>query len=176
MIRDSKEVNEMGQTHSINTDRVGNKPRWQILAIGSLGFWISTSLLLDLLIMPTLWATGMMDSSGFAAAGYSIFWVFNRLELLCAAIVLTSIWAMGKIDANSVYAKMEMLAGAATLFAISSIYTFLLTPYMSSLGMNLDLFATSKYIPTEMGQMHAIYWVLEASKLGIAAMLLGMRE
>jgi hypothetical protein len=42
--------------------------------------------------------------------------------------------------------------------------------------MNLDLFATAKYIPTEMGQMHAIYWVLEASKLGIAAMLLGMRE
>lgn len=166
----------MGQTYSVETNRSSDQARWQILAIGSLGFWISTSLLLDLVIMPTLWATGMMDSSGFASAGYSIFWVFNRVELLCAAMVLTSIWALRNLNLGSVYAKSEMLAGALMLFAIALTYTFILTPYMSSLGMNVDLFATTKSIPSEMGQMHSIYWVLEASKLGIAAMLLGARE
>jgi hypothetical protein len=70
---------------------------WQNIAIGSLGFWLSGSLILDLVIMPTLWTTGMMEGSGFASASYSIFWIFNRIELLCAAAALSSIWALSKV-------------------------------------------------------------------------------
>jgi hypothetical protein len=153
---------------------VGETPskRWQNLAICSLGFWLSGSLILDLVIMPTLWTTGMMQSNGFASASYSLFWIFNRLELVCAAAVLSSIWALSTVARSGVYAKRETLAGAMMLFAIALTYTFVLTPYMSGLGMDLDLLATVRSIPAEMDRMHGIYWVLEASKLSIAGMLL----
>jgi hypothetical protein len=146
--------------------------RWRNIAIGSLGFWISGSLILDLVIMPTLWMTGMMESSGFASASYSIFWIFNRVELVCAAMALSSIWALSKVSRASVDAQREMLVGSVMLMAIALSYTFILTPYMSGLGLDLDIFATTKSIPAEMNQMHSIYWVLEASKLGIAGLLL----
>ncbi|WP_295616019.1 hypothetical protein [Chamaesiphon sp. GL140_3_metabinner_50] len=145
--------------------------RWQHLIMGSLGFWLSGSLVLDLVIMPTLWMTGMMESSGFASASYSIFWIFNRVELLCAATALSGIWALSQV-AERMNRQAEMFVGAGMLLAIAMSYTFILTPYMSGLGIDLDIFATTKSIPVEMNQLHSIYWVLEASKLGIAGMLL----
>ena len=148
--------------------------RWQSIAFASLGFWISGSLILDLVIMPTLWATGMMESSGFVSAGYSIFWIFNRLELVCAGAALSSILALSNLDRTSIFAGRKMLVGAVMLLAIALSYTFILTPQMSALGLDLDIFATTKSIPADMNQMHSIYWVLEASKLGIASMLLSM--
>ena len=146
--------------------------RWQSIALGSLGFWLSGSLILDLAIMPTLWVTGMMEGSGFASASYSIFWIFNRVELICAAVALSSIWALSKVSRSSADVHQKMLVGAVMLMAIALSYTFILTPYMSGLGIDLDLLTTTKSIPVEMNQMHSIYWVLEASKLGIAGMLL----
>jgi Domain of unknown function (DUF4149) len=150
--------------------------RWQDIAIGSLGFWLSGSVILDLVIMPTLWTTGMMESNGFASASYSIFWIFNRVELVCAAAILSSIWALSKIGATNIDRQQQMLAGAVMLVAIALSYTFVLTPYMSGLGINLDVLETTKSLPTEMNQMHAIYWVLEASKLGIIGLLLSLGD
>ena len=147
---------------------------WQNIAIGSLGFWLSGSLILDLVIMPTLWATGMMESSGFASASYSIFWIFNRVELLCAAAVLSSIWALSKVVRLNVDGQRKLLVGAVMLMAIAFSYTFIITPQMSGLGLDLDVFETTKSLPAEMNRMHSIYWVLEASKIGIAGMLLSM--
>ncbi len=145
--------------------------QWQRLALGSLGFWLSASVIVDFVLMPTLWTAGMMQSSGFASASYSIFWIFNRVELVCAAAALSSIWALSR-SARGVYTKPELLAGAVMLMAIAWSFTFVLTPYMSGLGLDLDIFATATALPTEMNQMHSIYWVLEASKLGITTMLL----
>lgn len=164
-----------------NSFLVGQTParRWQNVAIGSLGLWLSGSLLLDFVIMPTLWTTGMMESSGFASASYSIFWIFNRVELLCAAAALSGVWALSEVYRANVETKREMLASALMLLLIALSYTFILTPYMSGLGMNLDVLATTKSLPAEMNQMHAIYWVLEASKLAIVGLLLskcGNRE
>jgi hypothetical protein len=159
-----------GDSNRFATSEAPSK-KWQQLAIGSLGFWLSGSLILDLVVMPTLWMTGMMESSGFASASYSIFWIFNRVELLCAAAILSGIWALQR-GSSRVSAKQELLAGAIVLMGIATIYTFVLTPYMSGLGIDLDILDAAKSIPTEMNQMHSIYWVLEASKLGIAAMLL----
>ncbi|WP_310412275.1 DUF4149 domain-containing protein [Chamaesiphon sp. OTE_8_metabat_110] len=147
--------------------------RWQNLVTGSLGFWLSGSLILDLVIMPTLWTTGMMESSGFASASYSIFWIFNRVELLCAAIILSGVWALSKLS-DRMNHQSQMLASAVMLMAIAMSYTFVVTPYMSGLGIDLDIFATTKSLPVEMNQMHSIYWVLEASKLGIASLLLSL--
>jgi hypothetical protein len=153
---------------------VGQTPtrRWQNVAMGSLGLWIGGSLVLDLVVMPTLWATGMMESSGFASASYSIFWIFNRVELLCAAAALSSVWALIEVSRTTLDTKREMLASAVMLLLIALSYTFVLTPYMSGLGIDLDVFATTKSLPAEMDRLHAIYWVLEASKLGIAGLLL----
>jgi hypothetical protein len=153
---------------------VGQTPtrRWQNAAMGSMGLWLGGSLVLDLVVMPTLWATGMMESSGFASASYSIFWIFNRVELLCAAAALSSVWALIEVSRTTLDTKREMLASAVMLLLIALSYTFVLTPYMSGLGIDLDVFATTKSLPAEMDRLHAIYWVLEASKLGIAGLLL----
>jgi hypothetical protein len=145
---------------------------WQNIAIGSLGFWLSGSLILDLVVMPTMWATGMMESSGFASASYSIFWIFNRVELVCAAAALSTIWALSQIIPSNLVKNRQMFAGAVMLMAIALSYTFILTPYMSGLGFDADIFTTTKSLPAEMDQMHSIYWVLEASKLAIVGMLL----
>ncbi len=162
-----------GHNHRFSLDETPLK-LWQNIAIGSLGFWLSGSLILDLVIMPTLWATGMMEGSGFASASYSIFWIFNRIELLCAAAALSSIWALSKVARPRVDSQRKLLVGAVMLMAIALSYTFILTPQMSGLGLNLEVFETTKSIPAEMNQMHAIYWVLEASKIGIAGMLLSL--
>jgi hypothetical protein len=166
-------------THTIDHTKSNNYAKnvtlfdkCRTIVVVSLGFWISTSILLDLVVMPMLWATGMMESSGFASAGYSLFWVFNRVEVICAAAALSSIWGLATIDGNSIYGSAKMRTGALMLLAISLSYTFILTPYMSGLSMDLDIFAVAKSIPAEMNQTHSIYWVLEASKLGIAGMLL----
>jgi Domain of unknown function (DUF4149) len=153
---------------------VGQTPtrRWQNVAMGSLGLWLGGSLVLDLVVMPTLWATGMMESSGFASASYSIFWIFNRVELLCAAAALSSVWALIEVSRTTLDTKREMVASAVMLLLIALSYTFVLTPYMSGLGIDLDIFTTTKALPAEMDRLHAIYWVLEASKLGIAGLLL----
>jgi hypothetical protein len=158
-----------GDNNRFSVERMA-ATRWQNTIVGSLGFWLSGSLILDLVIMPTLWMTGMMEGSGFASAGYSIFWIFNRVELLCAALALSGVWALSQV--SKLDRQMEMFAGAGMLLAIAMSYTFILTPYMSGLGLDLDIFATTKSIPVEMNQLHSIYWVLEASKLGIAGMLL----
>jgi Domain of unknown function (DUF4149) len=147
---------------------------WQNIAMGSLGFWLSGSLILDLVVMPTMWATGMMESSGFASASYSIFWIFNRVELVCAATALSTIWALSQVHQASVENNRKMFAGALMLMAITLCYTFILTPYMSGLGFDADIFTVTKSLPAEMNQMHSIYWVLEASKLAIIGMLLSL--
>jgi hypothetical protein len=148
--------------------------RWQNIAIGTLGFWLSGSLILDFVIMPTMWATGMMESSGFASASYSIFWIFNRVELVCAAVVLSSILALIEVSVLNVDTNRKLFAGAIAIVLIALSYTFILTPYMSGLGINLDILATKNSMPAEMDQMHAIYWVLEVSKIGIMAMLVSL--
>lgn len=165
-------------THTFNSSNFSAAAtptkRWQSIAMGSLGFWVSGSLILDLVIMPTLWTTGMMESSGFASASYSIFWIFNRVELLCAAATLSSVWALSKGSQLNADTHRKLLAGAVMLMAIALSYTFVLTPYMSGLGLDLDVLATIKSLPAEMNQMHLLYWVLEASKLGIAGLLLSL--
>ena len=62
---------------------------WSTVVMFALGFWLSGSLILDSVIIPGLLATGMMSQETFANAGYLIFGIFNRIELICAALVLT---------------------------------------------------------------------------------------
>ena len=62
---------------------------WPTIVMFTLGFWLSGSLILDTVIIPSLLAAGMMAESGFASAGYLLFSIFNHIELVCGALVLT---------------------------------------------------------------------------------------
>lgn len=144
---------------------------WQTIAILTLGFWLSSSLLLDWVIMPSLYISGMMTQPGFTTAGYLIFWNFNRIELLSAAAVLTSILALGKTQFSSNWHRHAVVI-SLILLAISLIDTYFLTPQMSTAGLQLNLIGSVVEIPSNMNQLHIGYWVLEAIKLFAGGTLL----
>lgn len=150
------------------------RPRWRTIVLAVLAFWLSASLLLDLVIMPMLSMAGMLTESGFAAAGYSIFWVFNHLELFMAAIVLTGMLVLRTdLDQTSNLLQHRLAVPAAlALLAIVCAYTYGLTPEMSALGLQLNWFESTPAFSGAMVQMQGIYWLLEACKLAIGGLLL----
>ena len=160
--------------------KVGYKhPTWQTLIIFALGFWLSASIFLDWIIMPSLYVSGMMSQSNFASAGYLVFWNFNRMELLCAAIVVTGFLVLQKVqtDTEPSYNPTSWLSHAAiflamVLLAVSLIDTYFLTPQMSAIGMQLNLFETTSEIPAGMGLMHGVYWLLDGVKLLVGSLLI----
>ena len=145
---------------------------WQNTAILTLAFWLGSSLLLDFVIMPSLYATGMMAQPSFATAGYSIFWIFNRIELLCAALVLTSVLALRGIENASASQGHKLIWLSSILLVIVCIYTYFFTPEMGALGVQLNLFEQVSEVPATMTQMHEGYWLLEALKLTLGGILL----
>jgi Domain of unknown function (DUF4149) len=141
------------------------QPAWQTILLLTLSFWLSSSLILDLVIMPSLYASGMMVQTGFATAGYLIFSIFNRIELLCAAVVLTSTLAIGQTNSITERRRHNAIILSIFLLAVALTYTYILTPQMSALGLNLNLFQPVVEVPGAMNQMHGSYWVLEVLKL-----------
>ncbi len=146
--------------------------KWQSVCMIALGLWLSASLVFDFLIIPSLFTSGMMETSDFASFSYIVFGNFNHLELLGAAIVLGSSLAINyrhnlsriKIDSSVVI--------SVVLMAIALAYTYFLIPQMSALGMNLDQFSNQALISNQMIGIHLIYWVLELSKLALGIFLL----
>lgn len=149
------------------------RPTWQTVVMLVLGFWLSGSLILDWVIMPILYISGMMTQAGFVTAGYLIFWTFNRIELVSAAVVLTGVLALG----NTQFAQSKWRRGAMILslllLAVTLIDTYFLTPQMCATGLQLNLFESVAEIPATMNQLHIGYWVLEAVKLVAGGTLLG---
>ena len=63
-----------------------------------------------------------------------------------------------------------LISGA--LLAIAFTYTYLLTPYMGALGLDLSgSLAGPQPMPEAMGYLHGLYWGLEAVKLLAAGWL-----
>ncbi len=149
------------------------QPLWQTVAILTLGFWLSALLLLDAVIMPSMYASGMMMQSDFASAGYTIFSVFNRIELVCAALVLTGLLTTLAWQKEGENKNLIAIICSMILMAIALFDTYGLTPQMSALGMQLNLFDTAAPSPLVMNQMHVGYWVLEMLKLAAGTILLG---
>lgn len=141
------------------------RPSWQSIVTLTLGFWLSGSLILDWVIMPSLYVSGMMTQSGFATAGYLIFWYFNRIELFCAALVVTGIFALGRTQFAATRWRSGAIVLSLLLLAVSLIDTYFLTPQMCAAGLQLNLFESAVEIPATMIRLHAGYWVLEAVKL-----------
>ncbi|MEO1353752.1 MAG: hypothetical protein AAFW84_34200 [Cyanobacteria bacterium J06635_15] len=157
-----------------------NRPRWQTLVMAAVGFWMSASLCVDLLVMPSLYTAGMMTQADFATAGYEMFWLFNRVEIVCAALALTGLFALRqRRDAFSIIVSggrsrwAMMLAGL--LLAIALCYTYFLSPEMSALGLQLNAeIGTTVEVPAEMTVMHGVYWGLEVLKLLASGALLSL--
>ncbi len=141
------------------------RPIWQSIVMLTLGFWLSGSLILDWVIMPSLYVSGMMTQSGFATAGYLIFWNFNRIELLSAAVVLTGLLVLSTKQFAAPNWRRGAIVLSVLLLAVSLIDTYFLTPQMCAAGLQLNLFESVAEIPAGMNQLHAGYWVLEAVKL-----------
>lgn len=145
---------------------------WLKTILVSLGFWLSGSLILDSVIIPSLYGAGMMSQTGFASASYSVFWIFNRIEVLCAALALTGLLVLHNTQDAYRPVGHKVIILAVLLLTIALIYTYALTPQMSALGMHLNLFEPSTAMPVGMTQMHESYWVLEAIKLIASGTLL----
>jgi Domain of unknown function (DUF4149) len=137
----------------------------------TLAFWLSSSLLLDVVVMPCLYATGMMSTSGFASAGQQLFGLFNRLELLCAATVLTAMLSRRQTPKLEASLSLGGLGLPLVLLAIGFAYTYGLTPQMAGLGMNLN-FLTQEPAAISMNWMHVSYWMMEVLKFTVGGVLL----
>lgn len=148
-----------------------SRPKWRMIVLSALAFWLSSSLILDLIIMPSLYAAGMMTQPGFASAGYSIFWIFNHVEVVCAALVLTGVLLLNNLSHAGNHWQVPVAFG---LLAIALIFTYGLAPEMSALGLQLDLFESTTKVPAGMNQMHSGYWLLEMLKLALSGALLGV--
>ncbi|BAZ01873.1 hypothetical protein NIES37_58800 [Tolypothrix tenuis PCC 7101] len=135
---------------------------WRPAVLLTLGFWLSASLLLDWVIMPSLYISGMMTQASFSTVGYAIFWNFNRVELLSAAVVLTGVLTLSKTQANW---RRNGIVLSIILLAIALLDTYFLTPQMSAIAIHLNVFDAETTIPTSMNLLHGSYWVLELVKL-----------
>ncbi|MGD1912904.1 MAG: hypothetical protein ACFB2X_19275 [Rivularia sp. (in: cyanobacteria)] len=144
------------------------RPVWQNTVILTLGFWLSASLILDWVIMPSLYVSGMMTQSSFATAGYTIFWNFNRVELLCAGLILTGFLALSKSQFKGINRGIIL---AMVMLAIASVDTYLLTPQMSAIGLNLNFLSAVSEVPGNMNLLHGAYWLLEVIKLAVGGTL-----
>ena len=147
------------------------RPIWSTIVMLSVSFWLGGSLILDWVIMPSLYVSGMMTQAGFATAGYLIFWNFNRIELLSAALVVTGVLVLGTQTSATKHRSAIVLS--VLLLAISLAETYFLTPQMCATGLDLNLFESGGEIPATMNQLHAGYWVMEILKFVAGGTVLG---
>ncbi|BAY07264.1 DUF4149 domain-containing protein [Calothrix sp. NIES-2098] len=145
------------------------QPFWRPAVLLTLGFWLSASLLLDWVIMPSMYISGMMTQASFSTVGYVIFWNFNRLELLSAAVVLTGVLALSKTQVNW---RRNGIVLSVLLLVIALLDTYFLTPQMSAIGVHLNAFDVETTVPATMNVLHGSYWVLEVIKLVAGGALL----
>ncbi|MGP1372183.1 MAG: hypothetical protein ACTS3T_05090 [Almyronema sp.] len=128
--------------------------------------------------MPSMYGAGMMSQPDFGSLGYGLFWVFNRIEVLCAACILTGVLVLRQgRDQFSVLSSGSQsrwaLGLSGLLLAIAMTYTYFLAPEMSALSLSLNtLQSSATAIPAGMNQLHGLYWLLEMLKLAAAVLLL----
>ncbi len=146
-----------------------------ILAIAV--FWLSGNLILDFLVMPIMHLSGMTGQAGFAPTGYTLFWTFNRLELICVALMLTGILAVrrrpGEFEVAHSGSRCRWALGLGLgLLGITLLDTYVLTPQMSGMALALNAWAEQPTTIAPMNGLHAVYWGLEFLKVcGLGGMV-----
>lgn len=145
---------------------------WQRLILVTGVLWLGGSLVLDLVVMPTLYMSGMMTDASFAPMGSMLFSNFNHVEVLSAAMLLTGTLALHR---RAPRAGLQAIVAAVMLLVLSLFYTYGLTPDMISLGAHLNLLKTTG-IPHSMDVMHGEYFGLEMVKLGLVLGLIKLSQ
>ena len=155
----------------ISPNLESNQQRWQTIVCLTLGFWLSACIILDLVIMPSMYVSGMMNTPDFTLAGSVMFSTFNRVELFCASLGLTGLLVLSATPNHLIKSNKTAIIFSIVLLAIAVIDTYGLTPQMTALGINLNLFESFNEVPVAMNQMHGSYWLLEIIKLVVGATL-----
>ncbi len=150
--------------------RVGQLSWAQNLLFLLLG-WLGATLVLDLVVMPSLYLTGMMTSTDFAGAGYVLFGIFNHAEILAGAVVLTGLLALMSEGALQAYSRAATVIQGLTLMTIALFYTYCLTPAMSALVLSIDGSQLVE-VTHAMNILQAEYWGLEVIKLTVLVLLI----
>jgi hypothetical protein len=146
------------------------RPLWHGAIALIAGFWLSASFVVDLLLMPSLYLSGMMTTTNFVSAGYVLFWNFNRVELLSAALIMTGVLVLMRTEKDNHW--HIPLISSVMLLSIALIDTYFFTPQMCAVGINLNLFNPTEPVSSLMDIMHGSYWFLEVIKVFGCAMLL----
>ena len=101
-----------------------------------------------------------------------MFWGFNRVELICAGLATTGLMVLSNLSSGFGKQSRRAIILSLVLLAIALIDTYALTPQMSALGMQLNLFDSTAEVPTGMNLLHKGYFALEAVKLAVGGTLL----
>jgi uncharacterized membrane protein len=150
------------------------RPAWQTIVTCLIALWLGGSLVLDTVVFPSLWAAGMMTQPGFASAGYLTFGLFNHYELMLAGLTMTGVLVLNHGGHFEAKQERRAILLSVLLLAVAIVDTYLMTPQMSALGMQLNLFEPVSEMPAGMVPMHLGYWTLELLKLGSAGTLLAL--
>lgn len=131
-----------------------------------LGVWLSSSLVLDGLVIPALYQGGMMAQSGFAATSYILFEGFNHLEIILGAVILVLLMILSRTTLQAEPNQNRQLLLAGSLFAIALAYAYWLTPELSGWGLVLEnRLQEQATMPEPMVQVQVFYWCLEVFKI-----------
>lgn len=146
-----------------------NRAAWTPWIFAIAGFWLSCNLVLDFLVMPVMYTSGMASQPDFAPTSYSLFWTFNRVELLCAAALLSGILALRRKPLEFSVCQSGSrcrwaLAIGVSLLGAAFIDTYLLMPQMSAAAFAMELSPSTALAPVMSG-MHSLYWLVELVKL-----------
>jgi len=126
--------------------------------------WLGATLVLDFVVMPSLYLTGMMTSTDFASAGYVLFGVFNHAEVLAGAAIVTGLLVLLNEGLLLTYSRAATIIQGLTLMVIALFYTYCLTPAMSALVLSIDGSQVVE-VTRAMNVLQAEYWGLEFLKL-----------
>lgn len=157
-------------SHSHHQDQ--KEINWSAIILFALGFWLSGSFLLDFVLIPALSASGMMIDGSFASAGFLIFGIFNRIELICASLVLTCAFVFAFNHNFDAKKQTLFVTFSSLLLLIALSYTYLFIPNMSAWGLCLNQFSINTTMPKAMISWHEGYWLLEALKYSLGFTLL----
>ncbi len=149
-----------------------NPTQWSVVVFVTLCFWLSASMVLDFVIIPSLMQAGMMAEPGFISAGYSMFGLFNQIELLCAGLILSGFLVLKRNHILPQEQGQWAIIFATFLLAIAVICRYFLTPQLSGLGIDLNWFEANQIMSAEMMKFHFGYWFLELTKFIMGGLLL----
>lgn len=132
--------------------------------------WLGAGLLLDIVVMPSLYIAGMMTRSDFAGAGYVLFGIFNHGEILAGAVVLTGLLVLLSEGALDAYSRTATVIQGLTLLTIALFYGYCLTPAMAALALSIDGSPLIE-VTRAMTILQVEYWGLEIIKFVLLVFL-----